>query len=60
VAVIEEIAQKYPSYRNGIIELPEHRRSLTKEIENLQNLSLEEKAIYQSKINRGKPIYEKL
>ena len=60
VGKIDALAQKYPSYNNGIVELPQHRRSLTKEIENFPDLSLEEKAIFQSKINRGKPLTEKL
>jgi hypothetical protein len=60
IGKIDALAQKYPSYNNGIVELPQHRRSLTKEIENLSDLSLEEKAIFQSKINRGKPLSEKL
>lgn len=60
VAVIDELAKKYPSYHDGIVEDPQERRSLTKEIENMQDVPIEQKAIFQSKINRGKPLYERL
>lgn len=55
---IEQLAQKYPSYHDGIIENPQERRSLTKEIEEDSEIPLEEKALIQSKINRGKPLQQ--
>lgn len=58
--LIDQLAQKYPSYHDGIIEDPQERRSLTKEIEDSRDMSLEEKAVYQSKINRGKPLQDRL
>jgi len=57
---IDSWAQKYPSYRNGVLESPQDRRSLTKEIEDDLEIPIEQKAIVQSKINRGKPIQAKL
>lgn len=57
---IETWAEKYPSYNNGILENPQDRRSLTKEIEDSRDIPIEQKAILQSKINRGKPLNEKL
>lgn len=59
-SLINELAQKYPSYHDGIVEDPQERRSLTKEIENDRQMTMEEKAIYQSKVNRGKPLQDKL
>ncbi len=58
--VINQLAEKYPSFNNGIIEDPMERRSLTKEIENISELPIEQKAIFQSKINRGKPLQDRL
>lgn len=49
-------AQKYPSYRNGILDDPRDRRSLTREIEDDREIPVEQKAIIQTKINRGKPL----
>lgn len=60
IQAIDQIAQQYPSYRNGIIENPMERRSLTKEIEDNPDLSLEQKAMMQSKVNRGKPLDSRL
>lgn len=60
IGAIEQWAQKYPSYHDGILENPQDRRSLTKEIENSSDIPLEQKAIMQSKINRGKPLQERL
>ena len=57
---IEERASSYPSYHDGVLENPQERRSLTKEIEDDPDISLEDKAIFQSKINRGKPLSQKL
>ena len=59
-SVIDQMAQKYPSYHDGILEDPQERRSLTKEIEDNRGMTLEEKAVYQSKINRGKPLQDRL
>lgn len=60
IKAIEMWAQKYPSYRNGILENPQERRSLTKEIEDDSEIPLEQKAVIQSKINRGKPLQDRL
>ncbi len=60
VSVIDSMAQKYPSYRDGVLEDPQERRSLTKEIEDNRQMSPEDKAVYQSKVNRGKPLQERL
>lgn len=57
---IDSWAQKYPSYRNGVLESPQDRRSLTKEIEDDLEIPIEQKAVIQSKINRGKPLQAKL
>ena len=56
IEAIESWAQKYPSYQNGILQNPMERRSLTKEIEDDPQIPIEQKALTQSKINRGKPI----
>lgn len=56
IEAVNSWAQKYPSYQNGILESPQDRRSLTKEIEDDQEIPLEQKAIIQSKVNRGKPL----
>ncbi len=53
-------AQKYPSFHDGIIENPQERRSLTKEIEDDSDIPGEQKAVLQSKINRGRPLQERL
>ena len=60
IGAIESWAQRYPSYNNGILEDPQDRRSLTKEIEDDPNIPIEQKAIVQSKINRGKPVQQRL
>lgn len=57
---IDSMAQKYPSYRDGVLEDPQERRSLTKEIEDTRDMKPEDKAVYQSKVNRGKPLQERL
>lgn len=57
LAAVDAMAQKYYSYHNGILDDPAERRSLTREIEDDQELSLEDKAVLQSKVNRGKSIY---
>lgn len=56
IQAIDSWARRYPSYHDGILENPQERRSLTKEIEDDFEIPLEQKAIFQSKINRGKPI----
>ncbi len=56
IGLIDSMAQRYPSYRNGILDSPLDRRSLVKEIEENSNMSLEDKAIYQAKVNRGEPL----
>lgn len=60
ISQIEQMASKYPSYHDGVVEDPQEKRSLTKEIENLRDVSLEEKAVFQSKVNRGKPLQDRL
>lgn len=60
IQAIDMWAQKYPSYNNGILENPQERRSLTKEVENDSEIPLEQKAVIQSKINRGKPLQDRL
>lgn len=60
IKAIETWAQKYPSYHNGILDNPQERRSLTKEIEDDSEIPIEQKAVIQSKINRGKPLQERL
>lgn len=60
IQAIESWAQKYPSYHDGILENPQDRRSLTKEIEDSYDIPIEQKAVIQSKVNRGKPLQERL
>jgi hypothetical protein len=60
IRAIENWAQKYPSYHDGILESPQDRRSLTKEIEDASDIPIEQKAVIQSKINRGKPLQDRL
>lgn len=60
IQAIEAWAQKYPSYHDGILENPQERRSLTKEIEDAYDIPIEQKAILQSKVNRGKPLGQQL
>lgn len=58
--MVDQRAQSYPSYHDGILDNPQDRRSLTKEIEDDQDIPIEQKALIQSKINRGKPVQGKL
>lgn len=60
IQAIEMLAQKYPSYHDGILENPQERRSLTKEVEDDPEIPIEQKALIQSKINRGKPLQDRL
>lgn len=60
IQAIEMWAQKYPSYHNGILDNPQERRSLTKEIEDDLEIPIEQKAVLQSKVNRGKPLQARL
>jgi len=60
IQAIDLMAQKYPSYHDGILESPQERRSLTKEIEDDPEIPIEQKAIIQSKVNRGKPLQQRL
>jgi hypothetical protein len=60
IQAIDSWARRYPSYRNGILESPQDRRSLTKEIEDASDIPIEQKAVFQSKVNRGRPIQDKL
>lgn len=59
VEAIVQLASKYPSYQNGIIQNPRERRSFTKELEESE-IPLEEKAVFQSKVNRGIPLWNSL
>ena len=60
IRAIESWAQRYPSFHDGILENPQERRSLTKEIEDASDIPIEQKAILQSKVNRGKPLQDRL
>lgn len=60
IQAITQWAQRYPSFHDGILESPQDRRSLTKEVENASDIPIEQKAVIQSKINRGKPLQERL
>jgi hypothetical protein len=60
IQAIDAWAQQYPSYHNGILDNPMERRSLTKQVEDDSEIPIEQKAIIQSKINRGKPLQSKL
>lgn len=60
IEAIDNWARKYPSYQNGILQSPQDRRSLTKEVEDDPQIPLEQKAIIQSKINRGKNLQDRL
>lgn len=52
--------QQYPSYHDGILESPQDRRSFTKELEDAIDIPIEQKAVLQSKVNRGKPLDAKI
>lgn len=60
IEAINSWAERYPSYNNGILEAPQDRRSLTKEIEDAEDIPIEQKAVIQSKVNRGKRLQESL
>lgn len=60
VQAIVQLAEKYPSYHNGIVEDPREKRSLSKEIEDNPEIPAEDKALLQSKIHRGKSIFERI
>lgn len=60
IEAIKMMAQKYPSYSNGVLQDPRERRSLTKEVENDWEIPIEQKAIIQSKVNRGIPLEQNL
>lgn len=60
IQAIQSWMQKYPSFHNGILENPQDRRSLTKEIEDDYEIPIEQKAIIQSKVNRGMPLQARL
>lgn len=57
--IVQSIAEKYPSYSDGVLADPQERRSAVAEIEQAQHLDVESKAVLQAKINRGQNI-EKL
>ena len=56
IQAIESWAQQLPSYHDGILENPQDRRMLTKQIEDASDIPIEQKAVLQSKVNRGKPL----
>jgi hypothetical protein len=56
LSVVGAQAQQYASYRNGILDDPMDRRSLVKEIEDNPNMSLADKAMAQTQVNRGIPL----
>lgn len=60
IQAVDMWARKYPSYQNGILQSPQDRRSFTKEIEDDFEIPLEQKAVIQSKINRGMPLQQRL
>lgn len=53
---VEQIKMKYPSYENGILKDPQERKMASEELENNPFLGIEDKAMLQTKINRGKPL----
>lgn len=55
-AAVYAQAQRYASFRNGILDDPMDRRSLVKEIEDNPQLSLSDKAVFQTQVNRGIPL----
>lgn len=60
IAAVDAWMQSYPSYHDGILENPEERRSINKEIEEASDIPIEKKAVMQSKVNRGKPLQDRL
>lgn len=56
--LVESIANTYPSYDKGILLDPMDRIDAVAEIENNPYIPLEQKAILQAKINRGRNIEE--
>lgn len=56
VSQIAQKAQSYPSYRDGILDDPQDRMDLVNDMENDSSLSLEQRAFYQNKVNRGQPL----
>jgi len=57
--VVKQISTDYPSYENGVIQDPIERREAVAEIERDSVIPLQNKAIMQAYINRGKSL-EKL
>ncbi len=54
---VNQRASQYPSHTgNGVLDNPMERRSLVREVEDDLNMRIEDKALIQSKINRGKPL----
>lgn len=49
-------AQVFPSFREGILDDPNDRRMFVREIEDDPSLSIEDKAMMQTKINRGQSL----
>ena len=56
--LIESIAATYPSYDKGILLDPLDRQDAVAELENNPYIPLEQKAILQAKINRGRSLEE--
>ena len=48
-------AKYFPSFRDGILDDPNDRRMFSRQIEDDPSLSLEDKAMMQTKVNRGQP-----
>jgi hypothetical protein len=60
IAAIVQMASRYPSYHDGVIENPQERRSLAKEIEDDPEIPIEQKALLQTTVHRGKPLGQRL
>lgn len=54
--VVESIAERYPSYQNGVLKDPMDRRAASSEIEQDDDIGIEDKAVLQARINRGQNI----
>lgn len=56
--IVKSISSTYPSYDKGILLDPMDRRDAVSELENNPYIPLEQKALLQAKINRGRSIEE--
>lgn len=57
--IVDQISATYPSYENGVLQNPQERKHAVAQIESNPDIPLEDKAMLQTYINRGKSI-EKL